>query len=186
MTGFLTRAMPAPPFLALGGPFAFDLVPVYRFRLFQRSFVKVNRVVPGGVALRDPPLWATWLPQGGNCVVPLNPIGADGAGLVLTAELTGCTIVVDRTPAGLRIYHVQPNRMMQEYHRIRNVLGDQQVDILLPADYDSQNFNANVVVYWNGVSWQLACQRWTGAFINRLAGAYIDNYAYHDTIERDL
>ncbi len=185
MTGFLTRQVPAPPFLAQGGSFSFDLSPVNKMGgAVSAGYTKVlpAPAAPGG----DPPLFATWVPQGGNGLLLANPAGGGGgASLVLTAELTGCTVVIDRTPGGIRIYHVQPGNMAAEYDMVRNAT-DNQLDILGPDDYDSGNYNVNVAIYFEGGSWRMTYQRWKGAFINQLAGAYVDNFSHQDTTTRTI
>lgn len=187
MTGFLTRQMPVPPFLATGGAFAFDLEAVYHYYFVSAGYAKVLRA-PMALG-SEAPLYGTWVPQGGSAVLPLNPTGRGGGGgssLVLTAELTGCSLVLDRTAAGLKIYHVQPNRMMREYHAVRNVLQDNQVELLGPDEYDATSHNVNAVVYFENGAWRLTYQRWTGAFINQISGAYIDNFRHVDTVTRAI
>ena len=186
MTGFLTRLAPPPPYLSEGGIFSFDLVRSGSTWSFRNEPIKIENAGAIEFVGGEAPITGRWLPQGGNIMMPLRPrpIGVPD-GLMFTAELSGCTLVIDSTPQGLRLYHVQPGRLTQEYQNLRGA-GDTQRLIITELDYDSNNYNANVLMYNHEGNWRVAIQRWTGAYIGQLAGPYIDRYKMHDVTFRDV
>ncbi|WP_395607238.1 hypothetical protein [Pseudomonas sp. B22129] len=186
MTGFLTRLAPVPVFLSEGGIFSFDLVRAGSTWSFRKEPIRIENAPALEMVGGESPISARWLPQGGNIIMPLRPrpMGVPD-GLMFTAELSGCTLVIDATPLGLKVYHVQPGRLAQEYTNVR-AAGDVQRLIITDVFYDSGNFNANVLMYNNDGQWRVALQRWTGAYIGQLAGPYIDRYKMHDVMFLDV
>tara|TARA_R110000787_G_scaffold49111_2_gene117834 strand:+ start:6020 stop:6628 length:609 start_codon:yes stop_codon:yes gene_type:complete len=77
----------------------------------------VARLAPWNANAGELPLLGYWVPQGGSCLVPVDP----GARIfVFTPDFSGCHIRVDQIDAGnYRVYHVQGggNYMQTEYQQ---------------------------------------------------------------------
>jgi hypothetical protein len=100
---FLT-ALGIPPLFS--GHAMFDLV----YHFLKGQHIVILRYVHLGNQDQYPdkegPIFGYWLPQGGSCLIPVNPRSLRT--VVFTPDFSGCSIMVDQIDANnYRVYHVQ-------------------------------------------------------------------------------